>query len=340
MEPAANARPETMTAVEIINPGPDGILKPTIRPVPEPGPGEVLIRVAAAGLNRPDIIQRQGRYDPPPGVSDLPGLEVAGTVAGGDGEAGTRICALVAGGGYAEYCVAPKEQCLPIPNGLSFIDAAGIPETFFTVWRNLIDLANFREGETVLIHGGASGIGTTAIQLVKAFGGRVFVTAGTEEKCKACENLGADLAINYKTQDFSKEILNATGSKGVDIIIDMIGGDYVPRNQACLGENGRHISIAIQHGKEAEIDLFQIMRKRQVFTGSVLRPRPVAEKAKIAESLKTHVWPLLERGDIKPVIFKTFPLEDAAAAHALMESGDHIGKVILVADTSQISDTR
>ena len=322
--------------MQIVDAGENGRLESTTRPVPEPGEDEVLVRVIAAGINRPDIIQKQGRYDPPPGVSDLPGLEIAGEVIE-DGQptgdmAGKLICALVAGGGYAEYCVAPKNQCLPIPKGLTPTEAAGIPETFFTVWRNLFDIAGFQEGDSVLIHGGASGIGTTAIQLVKAFGGKAFVTAGSEEKCTACEQLGATLAINYKTQDFVEEITAATDNAGVDIILDMIGGDYIARNQSCLAENGRHISIAFQQGRTGSFDISKAMRKRHVFTGSVLRPRPAEEKAAIAAQLEEYVWPRLETGQIKPVIFQTFPLEQAAEAHELMENSGHIGKIILHID--------
>jgi len=329
MDNEPDSIPEIMKAVEIVHPGPDGALQMTERPVPEPGDGEVLIKTAAAGVNRPDIVQRMGKYDPPPGISDLPGLEVSGTIVAGDGKIGAPVCALLAGGGYAEYCVAPVAQCLPVPQGFSFEEAAGIPETFFTVWRNLLDIGAFQKGERVLVHGGSSGIGTTAIQMIKAFGGKVYATAGSDEKCEACERLGADLAINYKTQDFVALIDKATEGAGVDIVLDMVGGDYVLKNLSCLAENGRHINIAMLHGKEAEIDIFKIMRRRLTLTGSVLRQRPLEEKAAIADALAEHVWPLLESGQIKPSLFKIFTLDQAADAHALMESSVHIGKIIL-----------
>lgn len=307
-----------MKTVEIQNPGSDARLVVVDRPVPRPGPGQVLIKVSAAGINRPDILQKQGRYPPPEGASDIPGLEVAGTL-----ENGENVCALLTGGGYAEYCVAPAAQCLPIPEGLSFIEAAALPETFFTVWRNLFDIAKLKKGERLLVHGGASGIGTTAIQMAKWAGAYVAVTAGSDEKCVACLDLGADTAINYKMQDFVEY------AQGTDVVLDMIGGEYVGRNLSCLNENGRHVSIAMQHGREASFDIFRVMSKRLILTGSVLRARPVKEKAKIASALQKHIWPALESGQIKPVIDSVFSLDDVEKAHARMESGQNIGKIIL-----------
>lgn len=314
------------------------------RPTPKPKAGEVLVKVYAAGVNRPDILQRKGLYPPPAGASDIPGLEVAGEIAErGRGVTSLRngqaVVALVAGGGYADYCIVPAAQCLPVPKGMDFITAAGIPETFFTVWANLFDIAKLRKGETVLIHGGASGIGTTAIQLARGAGARVIVTAGTEAKCKACRELGAHVAINYNEQDFEKETLKATKDKGVDVILDMVGGPYVPRNLRLLAEQGRHVSIATQGGRVAEVDLVQIMKKRLVMTGSTLRPRSVDEKSLIADRLYRHVWPRLHRHNaffslffkkrVTPVIDKVFPLEQAQAAHDYLEGGSHVGKVIL-----------
>lgn len=330
------ALPQTMTAIEISAPGGPEVLVPVTRPVPKPGAGEVIVKVAAAGINRPDVFQRQGNYAPPPGASDLPGLEIAGTVvAVGLGarnmNVGDRVCALVTGGGYAEYCAAPALQCLPIPAGLSFEEAAAIPETFFTVWTNLVDRAHFAPGKSVLIHGGTSGIGTTAIQLVKALGGRVFATAGGSEKAQACEQLGAERGIDYKTQDFVQIAKELTGGKGVDIIIDMVGGDYVQRNIQVAAVDGVIVNIAFLHGSLVEIDLNQVMRKRLTLTGSTLRPRSVEEKGAIARDLLARVWPLLHSGAVKPVLFKTFPLREAAEAHRLMESSSHIGKIVLVA---------
>ncbi len=305
-----------MNAVEIR----DNALFSTTRPVPAPGPGEVLIRVAAAGVNRPDILQRQGKYPPPPGVTDIPGLEVAGIRA----DTGEAVCALIAGGGYAEYVAAPEGQCLPVPKGLDMVQAAALPETVFTVWNNLFLRGGLKSGETVLIHGGASGIGTTAIQMAKAFGANVIVTAGSDEKCAACRELGADEAINYKTRDFA-----ALCKDRVDVVLDMIGGPYIPRNMEVLKNDGRHVSIAVQGGSKAEIHIPTLMQKRLILTGSTLRPRPVAEKTALARDIQKHVWPLIEAGKIQPVIFKTFALSDAAAAHAALENGDHIGKIVL-----------
>jgi len=330
------ALPLTMTAIEISTPGGPEVLVPVTRPMPQPGPGEVIIKVVAAGVNRPDVFQRQGNYAPPPGASDLPGLEIAGTVvAVGFGahhiDVGDQVCALVAGGGYAEYCAAPAVQCLPIPAGLSFEEAAAIPETFFTVWTNLIDRAHFAPGKSVLIHGGTSGIGTTAIQLIKALGGRAFATAGGSEKARACERLGAERGIDYKTEDFVKLTKDLTDGKGVDIVIDMVGGDYVQRNIQAAAIDGVIVNIAFLHGSRVEIDLSQVMRKRLTLTGSTLRPRSVEEKGAIARDLLARVWPLLHSGAVKPVLFKTFPLAEAADAHRLMESSTHIGKIVLVA---------
>jgi len=329
------ALPEMMTAIEISIPGEADVLRPSQRPVPVPGEGEVLVKVAAAGVNRPDLLQRQGNYSPPPGASDLPGLEIAGTVVAlGFGAhhlaVGDTVCALVAGGGYAEYCAVPAVQCLPIPAGLSFEEAAGLPETFFTVWSNLVDRAHFSAGKSVLIHGGTSGIGTTAIQLVKAMGGRAFATAGSYDKAHACERLGAERGINYRLEDFVAVTKELTQGHGVDIILDMVGGDYVPRNMQAAAVDGVIVNIAYLRGAKVEVDLNQIMRKRLTLTGSTLRPRPAAEKGAIAEALRSHVWPLIDAGTIKPVLFKTFPLAHADEAHRLMESSAHVGKIVLV----------
>jgi len=307
---------------------------PVDRPIPEPGAGEVLIKVAAAGINRPDVFQRRGNYAPPPGASDLPGLEVAGEIVGGDAAAGgfapgDKVCALVAGGGYAEYCVAPAVQCLPVPRGLSAIEAAGLPETCFTVWSNVFDRGALQEGETLLVHGGASGIGTTAIQLARAMGNTVYATVGSDERARAVEALGAARGINYRTQDFVQAVRDATGGAGVDVILDMVAGDYINRNMKCLADDGRIVVIAVLGGVRAEIDCGQILSRRLTLTGSTLRPRPVAFKGAIARALRQRVWPLLERGAIKPIVHATFPLEQAAAAHAMMEAGENIGKIIL-----------
>jgi putative PIG3 family NAD(P)H quinone oxidoreductase len=323
-----------MTAVEIAEPGPPDVLRVVQRPMPVPGANEVLIRIEAAGVNRPDISQRQGRYPPPPGAPDLPGLEVAGTIAAVGAETprrwrpGDRVCALLAGGGYAQYCVAPAPQCLPIPHGLSPEQAAAIPETFFTVWTNLFQRAGLKAGERALIHGGTSGIGTTALQLAKAFGADVFATAGTDEKCAACEKLGAH-AINYKSQDFAAVIRERTGGRGVDVILDIVGGDYVQRNLDALGMHGRLVQIGLMGGARAQINLGAIMQRRLTLTGSLLRPRTVEEKGAIARELEAHVWPLLEAHKVGPIIDRVLPLDRAADAHRALESGDVIGKVVL-----------
>jgi putative PIG3 family NAD(P)H quinone oxidoreductase len=324
-----------MTAIEIAQPGGPEVLKPGRRPVPAPGAGEVLIEVAAAGVNRPDVLQRQGGYAPPPGASDIPGLEVAGKIVAvgagaGSWKAGDCVCALVAGGGYAEYCAAPAPQCLPVPGKLDMIHAAALPETFFTVWTNVFDRGRLQRGETFLVHGGSSGIGTTAIQLAHAFGARVIATAGSDEKCEACRKLGADIAVNYRTEDFAAKVMEATEGKGADVILDMVGGDYIPKNLSCLAVEGRLVQIAFLKGSKAEINLAPIMIKRQTLTGSTLRPRSVAQKGEIAQSLRAKVWPLLESGKIAPVIYKTFPLAQAADAHRLMESSAHVGKIVLL----------
>jgi putative PIG3 family NAD(P)H quinone oxidoreductase len=326
--------PATMTAVEIRKPGgPEGLV-PGERPVPQPGEGEVLIKVAAAGVNRPDVLQRQGSYPPPPGASDIPGLEIAGEVAAlGAGvsglKLGDKVCALVTGGGYAEYCVAPAPQCLPVPKGYSMVQAAALPETFFTVWVNVFERSALKPGESLLVHGGTSGIGTTAIQLAKALGSRVFATAGSAEKVKACEELGAERGINYREEDFVEVVKEATGGKGVDVILDMVGGDYIPRDIKALAEDGRLSFIAFLGGPKAEVNFAAVMMKRLTITGSTLRARPVAVKAALAKALSEKVWPLLEAGKIAPVMAASFPLAEAAKAHALMESSGHIGKIVL-----------
>jgi NADPH2:quinone reductase len=332
--------PAEMNAVEITKPGEPEVLRLGKRPVPTIGAAEVLIEVAAAGVNRPDVLQRKGMYEPPPGTTDLPGLEVAGRVAATGAQVqglrvGDRVCALVAGGGYAEYCAAPEAQCLPVPDGFSMVEAAAVPETFFTVWTNVFDRGRLRAGESFLVHGGSSGIGTPAIQLATAFGARVFATAGSAEKCKACEDLGADRAINYRAEDFVEVINEATGGKGVDVVLDMVGGDYIPRSIKIMAVEGRHVSIAFLRGAKVELNVEPVMRKRLTLTGSTLRPRSVAEKAAIAAQLGEKVWPLLAKGEIKPVIYKTFPLAEAAAAHALMESSEHIGKIVLTTRNEQ-----
>jgi NADPH2:quinone reductase len=323
-----------MRAIEIVQPGGPEVLQPCERPVPTLKPGEILIRVHAAGVNRPDVFQRLGQYPVPPGASDLPGLEVAGEIVDGDlGDSGFNkgdlVCALVQGGGYAEYCAAPLAQCLPVPQGLTALEAAALPETFFTVWSNVFQRGALGEGETLLVQGGSSGIGTTAIQLAKALGHRVFATAGSPDKCRACEDLGAERAINYKTEDFAPIVKELTGGKGVDVVLDMVGGDYVAREVSCLADDGRIVIIALLGGSKANVDLGQVLRRRLTITGSTLRPRPVAFKAQIARELRERVWPLLAAGQIKPVIYQTFPLEEAAAAHALMESSAHVGKIML-----------
>ena len=326
---------ETMTAIEISSPGGPEVLKPGTRPMPELKAGEVLIEVAAAGINRPDVFQRMGRYDPPPGAPDIPGLEVAGRIVKAAGDVtgfkvGDQVCALVAGGGYAEFCTAPAAQCLPVPAGLSMVEAAALPETFFTVWSNVFDRGQLQPGESLLVHGGSSGIGTTAIQLGRAFGARVFTTAGSAEKCEACLKLGAERAINYRDEDFVEVVKTATEGRGVDVVLDMVGGDYIPRSLSVMAADGRHVSIAFLRGSKSTIDFNAVMRKRLTLTGSTLRPRPIADKAAIAEKLKAQVWPKIADGAIRPLVYKTFPLAEAAAAHALMESSEHIGKIVLV----------
>lgn len=327
--------PQNMRAIAITKPGGPEMLRPVSLPTPAPGAGEVLIEVAAAGVNRPDVMQRQGFYPPPPGAPDTPGLEVAGTIvqlgAGVSGWApGDKVCALVAGGGYAQYCVAPAGQCLPVPAGMDMIAAAAIPETFFTVWTNLFDGAHLQAGESLLVHGGSSGIGTTAIQIARAFGARVFATAGSEAKCNVCTQLGAERAINYRTEDFAEVVKQLTGGAGVDIVLDMVGGDYVARNISCLAQGGRHVSIAFLQGAKVTLNLLAVLQKRLILTGSGLRPRSVAEKTIIANDLRERVWPLLAAGQLSPVIDSTYPLDDAAAAHARMESSEHIGKLVLI----------
>jgi len=326
-----------MKAVEITSYGAPEVLRLGARPAPTEGAGEVLIRVHASGVNRPDVLQRMGNYPVPPGASDIPGLEVAGVIVSGDTKAmaaaglkaGDRVCALVAGGGYAELCVAPVGQCLPVPEGLSDIEAASLPETFFTVWSNVFERAHLQPGETLLIQGGSSGIGVTAIQIAKAMGATVLVTAGSDDKCAACVALGADHAINYKTSDFAEEAKRLTNGQGVNVILDMVAGNYVAREIECLAEDGRLAIIAVQGGVKAEVNAGLVLRKRLTVTGSTLRPRSVEFKAAIAKALKEKVWPLIARGAIKPVIHSTFAAADAAKAHALMESNSHIGKIVL-----------
>lgn len=328
--------PATMTCIEITAPGAPDVLKPTTRPTPKPARGEVLVKVAAAGVNRPDVLQRLGKYPPPAGASDLPGLEIAGTVAAlGEGvsafKIGDAVCALLSGGGYAEYCVAPVPQCLPVPKGLSMIEAAAVPETFFTVWTNVFERGRLKSGESFLVHGGASGIGTTAIQLAKVFGARVFATAGTPEKCAACQRLGAERAINYRAEDFVAVVKEITGGKGVDLTLDMVGGDYVEKNLDIAKVEGRIVQIAFLRSPKTEVNLMPLMLKRLTFTGSTLRARSVEEKGAVAAAVRQHVWPLIEAGKVKPVIHATFPLARAADAHRLMEADTHIGKIVLIA---------
>lgn len=328
---------DVMQAVEIAAFGPPEGLRLAERPVPQPGDGELLIRVAASGVNRPDVLQRKGNYAPPAGVSDLPGLEVAGVVESGDAAAmaqaglrvGDRVCALVAGGGYAQWCVAPVAQCLPVPQGLSDVEAASLPETFFTVWSNVFDRGRLQAAEVLLVQGGSSGIGVTAIQLARARGATVIVTAGSDEKCAACLALGAHHAINYKTQDFVAEARRLTDGRGVDVVLDMVAGSYVAREVECLAEDGRVVIIAVQGGLDAQFNAGLVLRRRLTITGSTLRPRPVAFKGAIAQALREHVWPLLASGAVKPVIHSTFPAAQAAQAHALMESNQHVGKIVL-----------
>lgn len=326
-----------MRAIEITSWGGPEVLRAGERPMPQAGAGEVLIRVSASGVNRPDVLQRTGNYPVPPGASDIPGLEVAGTIETGDAQAmaaaglkvGDRVCALVAGGGYAEWCPAPVGQCLPVPRGLSDIEAASLPETFFTVWSNVFDRARLQRGETLLVQGGSSGIGVTAIQMAKALGATVIVTAGSDDKCAACLRLGADHAINYRTHDFVAEVKRITDGKGVNVVLDMVAGDYIAREVECVAEDGRIVIIAVQGGVQSQFNAGLVLRRRITITGSTLRPRSVEFKTAIAQSLRQHVWPLIEAGAIRPVIHSTFAAADAAKSHALMESNAHVGKIVL-----------
>jgi NADPH:quinone reductase len=324
-----------MIAIEIREPGGPEVLVPVERPTPVPAAGEVLIKVAAAGVNRPDVFQRLGRYPPPAGVTDIPGLEVSGIiteVASGAGSfrVGDAVCALVAGGGYAEYCVAPAPQCLPAPRGLDLVDASAIPETFLTVWTNVFERGRLQAGESILVHGGSSGIGTAAIQLARAFGARVFATAGSADKCAACERLGAERCINYRDADFLAVVREQTAGRGVDVVLDMVGGAYFARNVDVLATEGRLVEIATLQGAKAELNIQTIMQRRLTITGSTLRARPIADKGAIAEAVHRHVWPLLESGSVKPIVYARFPLRDASAAHRVMESSAHIGKLVLI----------
>ena len=327
------AIPQTMTAIQIAEPGGPDVLRPVERPVPAPGDGEVLVRVEAAGVNRPDVMQRLGKYPPPPGASEIPGLEIAGTIvaatAGGRWQPGDRVCALVSGGGYAEYCTVPSVQCLRIPAGLDALAAAAIPETFFTVWTNLFGRGGLHAGQRVLIHGGTSGIGTTAIQLARAFDAMVFATAGSPEKCEACRRLGAAVAINYRIDDFTEVIRRETSGAGVDVVLDIIGGDYFPRNLECLGMNGRLIQIGVIGGARSTIDLTRVLQRRLTITGSTLRARTVEEKGSLARDVEANIWPLIESGRVRPIIDCSFPLREAADAHRRLESSGHIGKIVL-----------
>lgn len=330
------ALPENMQAIEIAEPGPPDVLRPVTRPVPQPAAGELLIKVSAAGVNRPDVMQRAGMYPPPPGASDIPGLEVSGTVVKlGSGtsrwKTGDRVCALVAGGGYAQYVTAPWQQCLPIPGELSMSEAAALPETFFTVWSNVFERGALSDGETLLVQGGSSGIGVTAIQLAHAFGNRVFVTAGSDDKCRTCEQLGAERAINYKSEDFVEVVKEITDGRGVDVILDMVAGDYVPRELQCLADDGRLVIIAFLGGTKTQLNMTDILRRRLTITGSTLRPRPVEFKARLASVLEQKVWPLITAGKIRPVIHSRYALQDAREAHRMMESSSHIGKLVLQA---------
>lgn len=326
--------PTKMRAVEVSTPGGPEVLKPVERPLPSPKPGEILIKVAAAGVNRPDVLQRTGNYPVPPGASDLPGLEVAGEVvavgpSANTWKVGDKVCALVHGGGYAEYCVAPEVTALPFPKGFSATEAASLPETFFTVWGNVYERAKLAPGESLLVQGGSSGIGVTAIQMARATGNRVFATAGSDEKCAACVRLGAEKAFNYKTQDWAAELKAATGGKGVDVILDMVGGDYVPKELKILADEGRLVFIAFLRGPKTELDINEVMRRRLTISGSTLRPRTVEFKGYLAKRLREKIWPLLDAGKIRPEIYKTFPLAQAADAHRLMETSQHIGKIVL-----------
>jgi putative PIG3 family NAD(P)H quinone oxidoreductase len=328
--------PENMTAIEISTPGGPEVLRPCTRPVPQPGPGEVLVRVAAAGVNRPDVVQRLGLYPPPPGASDIPGLEVAGTVVAAGDSGGLdllnrQVCALVSGGGYAEYCIAQAGHCLPVPVGLTMTEAAALPETLFTVWHNVFERGYACDGETILVHGGTSGIGSMAIKLGKLFDLTVFVTCGSDEKCAAALELGAAHAINYKAQDFVEEVLRLTDGKGVHLVLDMVAGGYVARNLKCLREDGRHVTIAVQGGLIAEVNMAQVMSRRLTLTGSTLRPRSNQFKTLLAEEIGRTVWPFVEDGSLRPTMARSFPLHDADAAHTLMESGNFVGKIVLTA---------
>jgi len=334
-----------MNVIEIASPGAPNVLRPAVRPMPEPAAGELRIRVSASGINRPDVLQRTGNYPVPPGASDIPGLEVAGVIDAGDPQAlaaasfklGDRVCALVAGGGYAEYCVAPMAQCLPVPHGLTDAQAASLPETFFTVWSNVFDRARLQPGETLLVQGGSSGIGVTAIQIARAMGSRVIVTVGSDAKAAACIALGADHAINYRTHDFVQEVKRLTDERGVNVVLDMVAGDYVAREIECLADDGRLVIIAVQGGVKSEFNAGAVLRRRLTITGSTLRPRPVAFKQAIAQACLKHVWPLIENGSIQPVIHSSFPAlqaegdlpSGAARAHALMETNQHIGKLVI-----------
>ena len=326
--------PSTMRAIEIASPGGPDVLRLAERPVPEPRAGETLVRVAAAGVNRPDVMQRMGKYPPPPGTTDIPGLEIAGEVVtsppGSRFTPGEQVCALVAGGGYAEYCSVPIEQCLPVPGGLTIVQAAAVPETFFTVWTNLFQRAALRRGETVLLHGGSSGIGTTAIQLARAFGATVIATAGSAERCEACRQLGASRAIDYKSEDFVAVVRDVTSGRGADVVLDIIGGDYVARNIECLAPDGRLVQIGLMGGSRATLDLRPVLQKRLTLTGSTLRARTSAEKGAIAADLEANVWPLFARGDVRPIVDAEFPLERAADAHRALEAGEVFGKAVLV----------
>ena len=328
---------ETMTAIDYDAPGEADVLVPVTRDVPTPGPGEVLIRVAAAGVNRPDVMQRRGMYPPPSGAPHVPGLEISGTVVDlGDGVEnelqGQRVCALVSGGGYAQYCLAKAGHCLPVPAALTMVEAAALPETLFTVWHNVFQRGYIREGETLLVHGGTSGIGTMAIMLARQFDVEVVVTCGSDDKCARALEIGANHAINYKSEDFVERVKTITQGKGVNVVLDMVGGDYLPRNMQCLAEDGRHVSIAVQGGPKAEISIVNIMTKRLTLTGSTLRARPDDFKTMLADEISREVWPLVADGAIKPLIDRCFPLDQAADAHAYMESGDHIGKIVLETD--------
>ncbi len=330
--------PDRMQAIEIAQPGPPDVLQLATRPLPALAAGEVLIRVNAAGVNRPDVMQRLGMYPPPPGAPDIPGLEISGTVVKlGNGasrwKTGDRVCALVAGGGYAEYVAAPWQQCLPIPTGLSMSEAAALPETFFTVWSNVFERGALAAGETLLVQGGSSGIGVTAIQLAHAFGNRVFVTAGSDEKCRKCEQLGADRAINYKSEDFVNVVKEVTDGRGADVILDMVAGDYVPRELQCLADDGRLVIIAFLGGTKTQLNMTDILRRRLTITGSALRPRPIEFKARLSQALEEKVWPLIASGKVRPVIYAQYALADARSAHLMMESSKHIGKLVLQVST-------